>query len=565
MRYFLIIGWLCLGFVILAQSEEVKLEIKPQKVEVGQTFTVIITSSVHGTFDVENIPSSFIQDLGISQGSQEEIDYNTGVVRSTYYYSFTGMISKPGKYTIGPAFVKNNNKVYQSNKVTVDVSSQVSMGSGQITQKQLNDPAFGVIEVNKKEIYEGEPVLIAAKIYSHYEPSHISGYQSCGLNGTVIKHPIGSLTNAKIFEERLQGQRFYTLNYDKNVVFPDGVGSFQIDPFKVNLHQGYKSFPITSSSLIVKVNPLPGNAPSDFMGGVGTFEMSVQADTNKVKQGDVFKYSVVLTGQGNLHNLIEPKLKLPKGFIIYGDPITEENFTFSTSGANGEVRYEYNVQATRSGSHTLDEMTITYFDPKREEYITLESKSLSIEVEKNKNFTPPVEEETTGTETLVIRDLEPIRSTSSINDNHLYGSPLFWGGIGFPILSSIFFLLFTANKSKREEDREKKINQKTHTDQLNTLIAEAKVLAATDSSDYYTKILSVLQLAFAIKLNKVGTVLSKQEILNCSFMTQDEMLKKRVSEVYDKCEAAKYGFGGNWSDREDLIMEVQEINKKLGL
>lgn len=90
-------------------------------------------------------------------------------------------------------------------------------------------------------------------------------------------------------------------------------------------------------------------------------------------------------------------------------------------------------------------------------------------------------------------------------------------------------------------------------------------MAATDSSDYYTKILGVLQLAFAIKLDKVGTVLSKQEILNCSFMTQDEMLKKRVSAVYDKCEAAKYGFGGNWSDREDLIMEVQEINKKLGL
>eukprot|EP00353_Schmidingerella_taraikaensis_P005203 CAMPEP_0185593462 /NCGR_PEP_ID=MMETSP0434-20130131/71544_1 /TAXON_ID=626734 ORGANISM="Favella taraikaensis, Strain Fe Narragansett Bay" /NCGR_SAMPLE_ID=MMETSP0434 /ASSEMBLY_ACC=CAM_ASM_000379 /LENGTH=58 /DNA_ID=CAMNT_0028220047 /DNA_START=1 /DNA_END=173 /DNA_ORIENTATION=+ len=57
------------------------------------------------------------------------------------------------------------------------------MQGGQITSRQLRDPAFGTIEVNKTSLYEGEPLLIRAKIYARYKPTHINNYVAYEMDG----------------------------------------------------------------------------------------------------------------------------------------------------------------------------------------------------------------------------------------------------------------------------------------------------------------------------------------------------------------------------------------------
>ena len=241
--YFVLLSFL--GFS-QTQAAKVELSISPTNVEAGESFNITITANVQGDVDIENLPSTFVQDYSIQQGQYPEMDHNTGSLITTYFVSYSGMISKSGDYEIGPAFVKNGNKVYKSNKVKIKVGGKVAMTSGQVTASQLNDPAFGLIEANKKVIYEGEPVLLAAKIYSYYDPSNIGGYQSYDVNSAVIKNPIGNSNNIKVTQEVLKGKKLYAFSYDKNIIFPDGVGKFRIDPFKLKLYQGYKSFPITS-------------------------------------------------------------------------------------------------------------------------------------------------------------------------------------------------------------------------------------------------------------------------------------------------------------------------------
>ena len=50
------------------------------------------------------------------------------------------------------------------------------MSNGLISAKMLSDPAFGVVQTSKSVIYEGEPVVIGAKIYSKFQPTNIYNY-----------------------------------------------------------------------------------------------------------------------------------------------------------------------------------------------------------------------------------------------------------------------------------------------------------------------------------------------------------------------------------------------------
>ena len=98
---------------------------------------------------------------------------------------------------------------------------------------------------------------------------------------------------------------------------------------------------------------MPANPPKDFIGGVGSFNVERLIDDTAIVQGEVFKLILTVEGTGNLQNLEVPDLILPKGFVVYGDPTVTENFVITANGADGSVDYEYNIQATNFGNHSI--------------------------------------------------------------------------------------------------------------------------------------------------------------------------------------------------------------------
>lgn len=558
MKQFLTSYFMIVSLLALCQQAQVELVISPKNVAAGETFAIMVTSTVHGTLEVDNLPTSFVQDYGISQGSHEEIDYNTGAVKTLYFFTYTGTISKTGEYTIGPAYVKNQNKVYASNKVKINVGKHVGMGSGNISSQQMKDPAFGVIEVNKKEIYEGEPLLVAAKIYSNYYPSDIGNYQPYTVAGTLQKHPVGVVKNIKVNEETVKGKKLYSLSYDKNIVFPDGVGKLDIEPFKLNLHEGYKSFPITSGSLTINIKPLPANAPKDFFGGVGHFELFTSIDTAKVNQGDVIKFTIEFSGTGNLHNLESPKIILPKGFIVYGDPVTVENFTFGMHGAEGSVSFEYNIQATKSGKQKINPFNFSYFDPDKEKYITMSSKAVQVDVKPNKNFTPAVDPESDPiTEELPTRELEVRKEPQPSASHSFFGTIGYWTGLTFPVAAAFIFLFFTANKEKQTLRHEKRATAARNRALLDLQIAQAKIMIPKGDGEYYSSVQKIVNTLFLIQLGKENDVLSKSEILAC-LSQRPPRATLLVNQIWQSCEESRYSFGTG-ADKTELMQQVEEL------
>ena len=412
----------------------------------------MVTSTVQGQLDFDDVPASFIQDYNINQGSSSKIDYSTGKVEMIYFFSFTGIITKAGKYKIGPAYITNGSKSYPSNSVTIEVGNKVPMSNGEVSAQQLTDPAFGLIQANKKTIYEGEPLIVTAKVFAKYNPSHVGTYKSYVVPGTTIKHPIGNTSSFKKSVEKYKGVEYYSFPYDKNVIFPSGIGKFQIEPFTMNLHQGYQNFPLISNGFMIDILPLPSSPPADFIGGVGDFTIERKIDAQSIKQGEVLKMTITIAGIGNLQNIIDPSLNLPRGFTVYGDPVITKNYSFGMQGTEGKIIYEFNIEVKKSGNISLPASKISFFDPIQEKYVQVSTDKILINIERDKNYIVKDPEVNAN------KDTELVISTSKIKEekeivilDSFFGTPGYWGGIGAPILASFFFILFGRRKDKSEE------------------------------------------------------------------------------------------------------------------
>ena len=259
MKTFILHSFFCFAAVCsIAQKPLVFLEVDSKEAEIGEVLTITVKSNVQGEIDID-FPSAFVHGFNVMNGMEQEIDYNTGKVISYYYLSQTGTLQKSGTFKIGPAYVKKGNKVYRSNTVNITISKEndpVNSGN-ELTSRQLKQPAFGVIEKSKMVIYEGESLILNAKVYAQFDASHLENYEGYSLDGAIDKHSIGNTTQIVVEEEKIKRKSYFSFVYDKKVVFPNGIGTLTINPFKLTLRSGFESLPLTSSATTIEVKPLP--------------------------------------------------------------------------------------------------------------------------------------------------------------------------------------------------------------------------------------------------------------------------------------------------------------------
>lgn len=550
---------LCL--LLYAQSKEVELTIQPEKVEVGQKIVINISTQIQGDFIQDNLPDEFRQDMGYQQGQHSELDYNTGVSKTVYFYTLTGHMLDTGSFTFGPMFIRDNNKSYPSNRVTIKVTNPIKYSTGEISAAQLNEPAFGVISANKTEIYEGEPVLLAAKVYAIFRPDDIKNYDGYSTSQSVVKHPIGFQSNSvDLYEEKVKGKNFISFVYDRSVLFPTGVGNFMIQPFRLNLMKDFRYLPVTSSPLRINIKPLPSPTPANFIGGVGKFSMRRTIDTTTIKEGDVFKMFITIEGSGNLQNLIEPTLNLPKGFSVYGDPVLHENFNYDIYGASGEISYEYNIQATSKGNTAFPELDLVYFDPKKEEYVHLTAPELEIEVKGNKKFSQ-------SNKVIVDASQNQDQEIATLDDSQdetsaIWSNKILWVGVSLPIIASLLFLFF--KRKKKEEKIEPKVVSDEAPDysaeEANKLsheeLVEAKKLIHSDSELFYNHIMNGILQHFRGAMNLES--LPNRNTIKSHLATHPKKMEQ-FNAIASECDQARFGIGLSSESRESLYAQTIEL------
>lgn len=562
---------ICICLPVFSQKAEVKLSASKLSVEVGETIVLSVESNINGSSQIDNLPGSFSNSGSISTGMSYQMDHNTGDVFVIYTKDETGVFTKPGTYKIGPAYVKSRSgKAYQSNMITVTVSKKVHLNNNQITAQQSAAPAFGVIQTSKNSIYEGESVVVGAKVYSRFEPSRIGGYQTfIQRKGIEFQPLVNTARNLKLHDERYKGVNYFTFEYDRNLIFPSGTGLFMLDPFTMDVLQGFKGFTVTSTGATIQIKPLPKKAPSDFIGAVGNFSITRSIDTNRVKEGDVFKITIHIKGIGNIQNSLEPKLNLPKGMIVYGDPIVTRNISYGVNGAEGTISYEFNIQVSGNGKVTIPATSISYFDPVSAQYKTVKSDEYSIFVEKDPNVladdhkNQQNNEEVYNQSATDLRLMKEVHSTASI-----FGSTLFWSGVGAPIICAIFFVFFVRRREQTADEMETKQAIQQKDKELHDYLDSSRKLLNTGENDaFYSSIEHALRKAFECKMEIADReiILSKDEIYAYLNESNQPELSESVRALFATCEESRFGFGVSSDLRQPALSQLEAILKTLNL
>lgn len=563
-KIYTIVFILVAGFS-LAQKPMIQLIVEPKVAEANEEITVTVKTNIQGKINID-LPSSFVKGYNILSGMEQETDYTSGKSVTYYYLSQNGAINKEGTFSIGPAYIKKGRTVYKSKPVTIKIEKDKPIVTDDVSSKQMKKPAFGIIEKSKTKIYEGEPVVLSAKVYSHFNPTHLDGYQPFEMEGTIEKHMLGSGQQIMVDQKNIKGVQMFYFEYDRQLVFPSMTGKIAIEPFRMNLKSGIDGYSFASSGSYIEVMPLPSNAPSDFIGGVGRFSFTRSWEKGSYKQGDVFVLTLVVSGEGNLHNINTPKLDLPKGMVQYGDPIIEDQYSFGSTGAQGKVIYKYNIQLMDAGSLMIPDISISYFDLNKEQYITLREKGENIFVSKNGNYSiAKVPDKITNTqdETLSISSLKSF--VHSVNSDSLISHPAFYVALFSPLGLAFLFIFFKRKKEKSLTQLEE-ISNKKHAKQMawRELENAENALRNNDSDTFYGAIQKALMLACSIELKKEDIIVNKQDLF-------DELKERSVSDqfiddlstIFKSCEEARYGFGHDPNTQTFVLTTAKGIIVKL--
>lgn len=544
-RALIYIAILLSSFQLWAQDPFIELDVDPKIVEVGQPFTVTIKTNSEGHIEM-NLPDDFIQSGPRQSGmssSLEIIDGKQVMVRFSFQ-SFTGYLDQEGTYLFGPIKVKDKKKEYKSEAYSVKVIKPRNMIS-EDPGRNMHQLIFGIIQQSKKEIYEGEPVVLEGKVYSQVDVLQVEDYTPFSLNGTEEIHPMANSDRITTSFEVVNGKKLLTFKIGQSVVFPDKVGEFTIKPFQTVLvyNDPRSIFPerlkVSSNESKIKVKPLPKGAPRSFIGAVGKFKVSSRIKNPNIKQGEVIELKVKIEGHGNLQNILHPKLNLPEGLTLYGDPEVKDTISYCTLGTEGSKTFNYFIRVDVAGEIKIPPITISYFNPKTGKYETSDCKVISLNIQANEEETP-IEEEYND-EQMIATDLKPFLTKRQGSSSNGVGWIAGWGKalLLSPILLGLVGGLFVRIKKTKELE-----NQAGYLHSMNKSNALLELSALDEQVDNEQKAIELSKIIIEYLANHFNLDIGEITRANLSKKVPNELAEEtylRIKSLFDELEAMKYG------------------------
>ena len=386
-----------------AVSETVQLEIK---VSGAQSANVPQEISVDG--------------LQIHQtGTSRQIEMRNLDVRSTVIYSYTILPLRPGKFRIPPQVVRVGNDSLRTPELALNVASGSNSPpgpnqGGQATAPSANKLAFAELVIAKKDAYVGE--MVPAEIRLGFDPrSHARLQEGPELSGQGFTTQ--KLQQPRETMENIGGRPYHIYTF-KTAISPARAGKFEVGPVQAkavvvlprrpsaprtnrprspfdlfNMDDPFSDpffsdpfgnfgerteLPIRSETVALNVKSLPPNAPPNFSGTIGNFTMAVDAKPKTVQVGDPITVTATISGRGNFDRMTGPSLEDERGWHKY--PPSSKFKQDDDVGISGEKTFE-TVIAPNEKKTNLPPLAFAYFDPVKENYVTLRSDPVPIQVE----------------------------------------------------------------------------------------------------------------------------------------------------------------------------------------
>lgn len=392
-----------------------------RSIEVGDVFYVTIEVS-----DIDGAPERPSEMPGAQvlyfdrTGQSSRFTSVNGKTTQSYSYTWTMTLRarKEGSFSYGPITVggtKSNKLSYSIGKAQPAYST--SQGNNrQPSQNQAidhDDPTkpkfigkgdgnlFLRANVSKTSVYEQEAIVYTVKLFTTYDAIKFIGATAAPKFDGFVVEESKAISNSLSYET-YQGKTYATAIIARYIIFPQMTGQLKVsgntytvsvdqreyyhDPFWGSLSYSTPlQLNVTPNDLTINVNPLPSPKPSDFSGGVGSFNISSQLKSTSFKTNEAASIVYTVTGVGNLKYIQLPDLSViyPQEIEIY-TPKTDVKTNVGASEVSGSVTFDYSFVPLEEGQFRIPEIKLVYFNPATGKYETSVSKSYDIIVGRGK-------------------------------------------------------------------------------------------------------------------------------------------------------------------------------------
>lgn len=597
---------------LLGMAQEFTAGLSDNTVGVGEQFQLTFTINANGS----RFQPPPLNDFNVLSGPNQStsMQFVNGNISQSISYSYILQAKAEGTFKIGPASIESGGKKLQSNPLTIKIvkgsgggasagrggqSAQGNQG-GQASTADMGNNLFLRISVNKTTAFQGEELIATYKLYFKVSVVNYGIEKLPSLNGfwtqdiEMPKQPV-------IHKESIDGVQYNVAEIRKVVLFPQHSGTLELEPMEattvVRIQAKRKSNPndifdqffndpffgggvqdvsykVRSNILKINVKELPKAGQTEaFRGAVGKFSMEAFLDKPSTKANDPVTLKIKISGQGNIKLIEAPKLKFPQDIETY-DPKTADNISTTVSGVSGSRTFEYLLIPRHQGEYKLDPFAFSYFDPGKNEYVTLRSPEFKLKVEKgngNESAASTVVGVTKEDVQLLgkdIRFIKPGKTDLRPEGETFYNSAAFYILLVSPFLLLIGFLFFYQQNKELSSNLTLMKSRKANKVALKRLSTAKQFLAQDKKEEFYDAIFKALWGYVSDRLGLPLSQLSKESAASALNKRNVETdLVNQFILTLDNAEFARFAPAGHgemevmYKRTVELISKIEEVIK----
>src|SRR5213596_371937 len=498
-----------------ADSPSVTAVLSNSEVAVGETVELQI--KVTGPGDARPPEEISIDGLEIhATGQSRQFEIHNFATNSSVTYNYTILPLRAGRFTIPPQTVRAGGKLLRTPELVLNVADAPGSSAGarpsrgaQSQPVSARDLLFAELIVPKKVAYVGEivPVQIRMGFDPRVRPRLIEPPEITGQGFTAQKLQQSGQTS-----ETINGRPYDVVTY-KTAIAAARAGKFEVGPVKAKAQvivprarsaprsrtrspfdlfdlddpfsDPFFSNPfaqmgerrevdINSQPVALEVKPLPPNAPPSFSGAIGNFVMTTDAKPKSVQVGDPITVTSAISGRGNFDRVNAPAIEDERGWHKY--PPSSKFKQDDEVGISGTKTFEM-VVSPNENKQSLPVLAFSYFDPAKEQYVTLHSESMAITVQGGAAAPvvaaqPPSSSPTTAArgrppvpnstkpQDILYQLTEPSRTVESFEP--LYTRRGFWAAQSLPLAALLVFAGWKIRRARLDDREARRIGALQH-------------------------------------------------------------------------------------------------------
>src|SRR5216110_1505392 len=522
-------------------------------------------------------------------GTSQHFEMNNFNVTSSVIYDYTILPVKSGTFTIPSQTIRVGNNSLRTPALTLQVAASpngqtAQRRSGASSTAEANQLVFAELIVPKKSAFVGE--MVPAQIRMGFDPrAHpqlIEPPEITGQGFTAQK-----LQQAGENLETINGRAYEVVTY-KTAIAAARAGKFDLGPVKAkvqvltprrptsprsrspfdlfNLDDPFsdpffsnpfgqlgerREVEINSEPVAFEVKPLPQNAPASFSGAIGNFTMTTEAKPKSVQAGDPITVTSIISGRGNFDRVNAPAVEDDRGWHKY--PPSSKFKNDDEVGISGTKTFEM-VLSPNEKKPTIPLLAFSYFDPAKEQYVTLRSDPIAINVQGGALPAPapvasqpaastmPAAASAAAAKQDILYQLNERGRMQSFTP--LYARPIFWIAQLIPLLALLGFAGWKIRQARIDNRDARRIAALQHE------AAELmRKLRRNDVSprEYYAEASRVVRVKAALARNVDPNTVDAETAANTFRLNADS--RERLRRLFEQSDEFQYSGAHNGSER----------------